>query len=160
MFRSIRKRKLVLQSKLIHEAEGQKTYAVVLSAGDEVMSCLNRFAVEKGLSAASINAIGAFERAELAFLSWETKEYSSIPINEQVEVASLIGDIACGPDGKPALHLHAVLGRADGSALAGHLKSGVVRPTLEIILTESPAHLRKREDEESGLALISLSASS
>lgn len=148
-----------MQSKLIHEADGQKTYAVILSAGDEVMSCLNRFAVEANLSAASLKAIGAFERADLAFLNWETKEYSTIPVNEQVEVASLIGDIALGPDGKPALHLHAVLGRADGSALAAHLKSGVVRPTLEIILTESPIHLRKREDPESGLRLISLGIS-
>lgn len=143
-----------MQSKLIHDADGQKTYAVILSTGDEVMSCLNRFATETGLSAASLKAIGAFERAELAFLDWQTKAYEPIPVNEQVEVASLIGDIATGPDGKPALHLHAVLGRADGSALAGHLKSGVVRPTLEIILTESPAHLRKRLDPESGLTLI------
>ncbi|MCX5517898.1 DNA-binding protein [Kaistia defluvii] len=149
-----------MQSKLIHEVDGQKTFAVILSAGDEVMACLQAFAAETGLSAASLKAIGAFERAELAFLDWQTKEYSTIPVNEQVEVASLIGDIALGPDGQPALHLHAVLGRADGSALAGHLKSGVVRPTLEVILTESPAHLRKREDPESGLTLISLAASS
>jgi predicted DNA-binding protein with PD1-like motif len=149
---------VTVQSKLIHEADGQKTYAIILSAGDEVVSCLNAFAAEAGLSAASLKAIGAFERAELAFLNWETKAYAPIPVNEQVEVASLIGDVALGPDGKPALHLHAVLGRADGSALAGHLKSGVVRPTLEIILTESPAHLRKREDPESGLALIALGA--
>jgi predicted DNA-binding protein with PD1-like motif len=148
-----------VQSKLIHVADGQKTYAVILSAGDEVTSCLNGFAADANLSAASLKAIGAFERAELAFLNWETKEYSTIPVNEQVEVASLIGDIALDPDGKPALHLHAVLGRADGSALAGHLKRGIVRPTLEIILTESPLHLRKREDPESGLALISLAAS-
>jgi predicted DNA-binding protein with PD1-like motif len=30
-----------------------------------------------------------------------------------------------------------------------------VRPTLEIIITESPAHLCKVKDAESGLALIS-----
>jgi hypothetical protein len=31
---------------------------------------------------------------------------------------------------------------------------GHVRPTLEIVLSESPAHLRKRFDPTSGLALI------
>jgi predicted DNA-binding protein with PD1-like motif len=71
-----------------------------------------------------------------------------------VEVASLIGDVALSPDGKPALHAHVVLGRRNGSALAGHLGRAHVRPTLEVILTESPAHLRKRLDPESGLALI------
>jgi hypothetical protein len=66
-----------------------------------------------------------------------------------------VGDIAVGPDGKPSVHVHAVLGRRDGTALAGHLQEGYVRPTLEIIITESPAHLCKVKDAESGLALIS-----
>ena len=80
-----------------------------------------------------------------------------IPLREQVEVASLLGDIA-EADGKPALHLHIVVGRRDGSEMAGHLGEAHVRPTLEVILTESPAHLRKRHDPESGLALIRMNA--
>jgi uncharacterized protein len=71
-----------------------------------------------------------------------------------VEVASLIGDIAVSPEGKPALHLHIVVGKADGHAMAGHLGKARVRPTLEVIVTESPAHLRKRFDAASGLALV------
>jgi uncharacterized protein len=47
-----------------------------------------------------------------------------------------------------------VLGHRDGSELAGHLIEGQVRPTLEVILTESPAHLRKKHDQESSFALI------
>lgn len=147
-----------MKSKLIHAADGQRTYAVVLSHGDEIMQCLGDFARQEKLSAASLRAIGALERAELAWLNWETKAYDPIPIDEQVEVASLTGDVALGPDGQPALHIHTVLGRRDGSAVAGHLKSGVVRPTLEVILTESPRHLCKRHDAESGLALIALDA--
>ena len=41
---------------------------------------------------------------------------------------------------------------------AGHLIEGQVRPTLEVILTDSPAHLRKKHNPESGLALIEESA--
>ena len=100
-------------------------------------------------------AIGALSSAKLAFFDWETKQYRPIPVEEQVEVASLVGDIAVGPDGKPSVHVHAVLGRRDGTALAGHLQEGHVRPTLEIIITKSPAHLCKVKDAESGLALIS-----
>jgi predicted DNA-binding protein with PD1-like motif len=58
------------------------------------------------------------------------------------------------PDGKPTVHVHLVLGRRDGSALAGHLGEAHVRPTLEIVLTEVPAHLQKRKDPATGLALI------
>lgn len=75
-------------------------------------------------------------------------------MNEQVEVVSLLGDIALGPDGKPALHPHVVISRADGMAMGGHLIEAHVRPTLEVVLTESPRHLHKRKDRESGLALI------
>ena len=92
--------------------------------------------------------------ATLAFFDWESKAYRPIPVNEQVEVGSLVGDIALGPDRTPSVHVHAVLGRRDGVALAGHLQKGFVRPTLEIIVTESPVHLCKAKDEASGLALI------
>ena len=78
---------------------------------------------------------------------------------EQVEVASLTGDVARGPDGAPAIHIHCVLGRRDCSALAGHLLKATIRPTLELVLTESPVHLRKRHDQQSGLALVDLGAS-
>jgi len=145
-----------MKHKLIHDADGTKTYAIILAPGDEAVACLKQFAAAADLSAASFKAIGAFERAELSYFNWETKAYEPIPVNEQVEVASMTGDIAEGPDERPAVHVHAVLGRRDGSALAGHLNSGIVRPTLEIILTESLVHLRKRHDPETGLALIAL----
>lgn len=143
-----------MHSKLIHNADGLETYAVILETGDEVVACLKEFANEKSLTAASFKAIGAFSSATLAYFDWDTKEYLPIEVGDQVEVASLTGDIAVDPDGKPAVHLHAVLSKRDGSAVAGHVLSGHVRPTLEIILTEAPSHLRKRSDPETGLAFI------
>ena len=143
-----------MQSKLLHQANGKRTFALILQKGDEVMRCLQEFAIRERLGGAQITAIGAFGSATLAFFDWETKKYQPIPVKEQVEVASLIGDMAIGPDGKPSVHAHAVLGRRDGTAMAGHLQEGQVRPTLEIIVTESPAHLCKATDAESDLALI------
>jgi predicted DNA-binding protein with PD1-like motif len=134
------------------------TYAVVLAKGDEAMRELGRIVREQRIEAASITAIGAFERAVLGYFDWETKEYQRIPVGEQVEVLSLLGDVAVADKG-PTLHLHAVLGRRDGSTVGGHLLEGHVRPTLELTLIEPPAHLRKRKDPESGLALIDLERS-
>ena len=145
-----------MQSKLLHEAHGKRTFALILEKGDETMRCLQEFAAKERIGGAQMTAIGALSNATLAFFDWETKKYQSIRVNEQVEVASLIGDIAIGPDGKPSVHAHAVLGRRDGTALAGHLQEGHVRPTLEIIIVESPAHLCKVKDVESGLALIKM----
>lgn len=143
-----------MRSKLIHQAHGQRTFAVVLGTGDEVRDCLGRFADRERLSAARLSAIGALERATLRFFDWGAKEYRPIPVEEQVEVASLNGDIASDEAGAPKLHLHAVLGRRDGSALGGDLQEGRVRPTLEVLVTEAPAHLRRVHDPETGLALI------
>lgn len=145
-----------MRSKLIQDADGQQIYAIILETGDEAMACLSAFAVAHDISAASFKAIGAFSSAELSYFDWDTKAYIPIPVHEQVEVAALTGDIAVEPNEKPAVHMHAVLGRRDGSTVAGHLDLGHVRPTLEIVLTQTPAHLRKRRDAETGLMLISL----
>jgi predicted DNA-binding protein with PD1-like motif len=139
--------------KLVNDG-AQRTFVVVLQSGDEAVACLKRFAEEQRLSAAQITAIGAFSGATLGYFDWAKKEYKRIPVQEQVEVVSLIGDVALAPKGGPALHMHVVLGRSDGAALGGHLLEAHVRPTLEVVVTESPAHLRKRHDPESGLALI------
>lgn len=140
--------------KQLHAADGQRVFAVILETGEAVMESLQRFAEAERLTAAQITGIGAFSEAGLRYFDWERKEYLPIPVKEQVEVASLIGDVAVSPEGKPALHVHLVLGRRDGTALAGHLAEARVRPTLELIVTESPAHLQKALDPESGLALI------
>ncbi|MGD9614292.1 MAG: PPC domain-containing DNA-binding protein [Alphaproteobacteria bacterium] len=134
------------------------TYAIVLAKGDEVMRELGHIVREQRIEAASITAIGAFERAVLGYFDWETKDYKRIPVDLQVEVLSLLGDVAVA-QGEPTLHLHAVLGKSDGSTVGGHLIEGHVRPTLEITLIEPPAHLRKRKDPETGLALIDLDRS-
>lgn len=128
-----------MKTKLLHEADGKRTFAVVLQTDDEAMRCLREFAEKEGIGGAQVTAIGALRRAKLAYFDWETKAYQAIEVGDQVEVASLVGDIAIGPDGKPSVHVHAVLGRWDGSAVAGHLQEAHVRPTLEIIVTESPA---------------------
>src|SRR5262245_46479017 len=127
-----------MRSKLLHEVDGKRTFAVILGTGDEVMACLTAFSGKERVGGAQITAIGAFSRVRLAYFDWETKRYRPIEIGEQVEVASLVGDIAVGPDGAPSVHAHAVVGRRDGNALAGHLMEAQVRPTLEIIVTEMP----------------------
>ncbi|WP_119154274.1 PPC domain-containing DNA-binding protein [Caldimonas tepidiphila] len=146
-----------MQAKLLNRAP-ERTFALVFERGDEVVSTLERFAVEQGLSASRITAIGAFERATLGYFDWERKDYERIPVEEQVEVLSLVGDFALDGE-RPRLHAHVVLGRRDGSTVGGHLLSAQVRPTLEVLVVDSPAHLCRRHDPDSGLALIRPDAS-
>jgi predicted DNA-binding protein with PD1-like motif len=145
-----------MKSKLLHESDGQKTYALIFDAGDEVASKLKAFAEENGLGGSHFTAIGALQDAVLGYFDWTKKEYKRIPVYEQVEVVSLVGDIAEGERGEPKIHAHAVLGKSDGAALGGHLLEAHVRPTLEVMLVESPEHLRRKHDPKTGLALIRL----
>ncbi|MCX7521451.1 DNA-binding protein [Microbacterium sp. STN6] len=131
------------------------TYVVVLSEGDEAFATLSTFVKEHDLTAAQITAVGAFERAVVGWYDRSTKEYRKNPVDEQCEVLSLVGD-AAGSDKGPQLHLHAVLGLADGTTRGGHLLEGHVWPTLEVIIRESPASLRKTMRPDVGLALIDL----
>ena len=145
-----------MKSKLISDGD-EKTFALVFDTGDEVVAGLLAFAKERGLAASHFTGLGACERVTLGFFELGRKDYKKIPINEQVEVMSLVGNIALEEGGQPKVHAHVVVGKADGAAHGGHLLKAYVRPTLEVFLVESPAPLRRKMNAEVGLALIDLS---
>jgi uncharacterized protein len=148
-----------LKSKLLNEpvtdagTAGQKTLALIFNDGDQVMASLKGFAPEQGVAASHFSAIGAFKSAILGYFDWEKRDYIKIPVDQQVEVLSMVGDITTNEE-KPNIHAHVVLGRRDGSTCGGHLIEAEVRPTLEVILIASPAHLERRFDKNAGLPLI------
>jgi uncharacterized protein len=142
-----------MKARLINEIP--KTYAIVFQAGDEAMSGLEQFAREQRLSASQFTAIGAFNEVTLGFFVPEKKEYNKLLMREQVEVLSLIGDVTL-KDNEPQLHAHVVVGKLDGTAHGGHLLNARVNPTLEVVLVESPKHLHRKHDPETGLSLIDL----
>ena len=136
-----------MKSKHIAAADTEaQVHVIILDTGEEAFAALTRFANEAGISAASLTAIGAFERATVGWFDIASKSYRKIEVNEQ------------GDDGKPSLHVHIVLGLADGSTRGGHLLAGRVRPTLEVVLTEVPATLRRKKRADLGIALIDLAA--
>ena len=141
-----------MQAKLL-DRNGGATYVLIFEVGDEVMAELASFANEQQLEASDFSALGAFSSALLGFFDVGEKDYRKIPIDDQVEVLTLVGNITLDK-GEPKIHAHTVLGLADGTTRGGHLLEGHVRPTLELILTESPVQLRRRFDVETGLALI------
>jgi predicted DNA-binding protein with PD1-like motif len=129
---------------------------VVFESGDSVVEGLMEVAGEWRLRGSHFTAIGALQEVTLGFWDPGRKDYRRIHLPEQVEVLSLVGNIAQGPDGKPKLHAHVVVGKSDGTAHGGHLLQARVRPTLEVVIVESPEHLQRRLDPETGLTLISL----
>lgn len=143
-----------MQYKLINNDQ-QKTYAVILESGEEVMEQLIAFAKKEKVSISQFTAIGAFSETVVGFFDFSIKDYKKIRLREQMEVLTLNGDITLFND-QYKIHAHVILGKEDGRAYGGHLLKATVHPTLEIILNESPAWLRRETDAETGLALIKI----
>jgi predicted DNA-binding protein with PD1-like motif len=142
-----------MQAKLVKDTPDEKVYAVVFHQGDEALSGLTDFAIEHHITDAHFTAIGATSGATLAWLDLSKKQYRRIPVTQQAEVLSLIGDIASFDD-KPIVHMHAVLGKSDGSTVGGHVFELNINPTLEVFLTANATPLKKKVDGASGMKLI------
>ncbi len=145
-----------MKSKLLHEENGLKTFALVFDKDEQIKESLMRFAAENRLEGAQLVAIGAFSEVTLGYFDRSKKTYREIPVKEQVEVLSFVGNIV-EKEGEPMLHAHVVIGKSDGTAHGGHFLRGRVWPTLEMVISEMPTHLRRTYDKETGLSLIDLS---
>ena len=119
--------------------------------GDEVIAAL----LNRNIDSAQIIAIGGFEQATVAYWNRETKQYEDHDFNEQLEVVSLIGSVSRTKDGHK-VHAHVTLGRRDLTTIGGHLKRGVVYPTLEMIVIPIDPPLVRERDTDTGLDLLTL----
>jgi predicted DNA-binding protein with PD1-like motif len=142
-----------MKVKLISGRGETKQYAVIFSEGDEAYSGLLDFAEKYHVTSGHFTAIGALSSVVLAWFDPQKKMYLENPIHEQVEVASMIGDLALY-QGKPTVHTHMVVGHRDGRASGGHVIEAIVSPTLEVFVTVDPMPLQKKYDPASDLTLI------
>jgi len=130
---------------------------LVFETGDEVTSGLLNFARENNIKTAFFVGVGACQKVTLGFFDLGKKDYEKRTVNEQVEVMSIMGNIA-SYEAEPKIHAHIVIGKRDSTAHGGHLIEAVVRPTLEIFVTESPKGLIRTLDTKTNLPLIDLNA--
>jgi uncharacterized protein len=139
---------------LMDETDGRRTFVVALEIGEEVVSSITELARELSLGSSSMTGIGGFQHVRLGFFDPERSEYRKNVVDEQVELLSLVGNIADSEEGTPKLHAHVVVARYDATTRGGHLVEAIVRPTLELVIVESPEHLKRRHDEKTGLVLL------
>ncbi len=141
-----------MKSKILNE-NGERTFALIFETGDNPVKIIGEFAKELNLTGASFTAIGAFKDVTLGYFDLDKKDYIKNKINEQVEVLSMIGNIALYKE-VHKVHSHVVVGKRDGTAHGGHLLAAFVRPTLEVIVVETPNYLRRLYNDEYKLPLI------
>jgi predicted DNA-binding protein with PD1-like motif len=137
--------------------QGGRKFVLVFETGDEVAAGLLNFARENDIKTAFFVGVGACQKVTLGFFDLEKKDYEKRAIDEQVEVMSIVGNIATY-ENEPKIHAHVVIGKRDSIAHGGHLIDAVVRPTLEVFVTESPVELVRALDVKTNLPLIDLNA--
>src|SRR5512142_258513 len=116
------------------EAKSVREFLLICDKGEDLQPALLSFAREHGIAAASLSAIGALREATIAYWHPVRQVYEEIAVNEQVEVVSMTGNLTPSADGTK-LHAHIVLGKRDGSTVAGHFVRGIVFPTPAAFLT-------------------------
>lgn len=142
-----------MKVQLLSENGAEKTYAVIFRTGDEAYSGLYEFARQYHVTAAHFTAIGALSGARIAWFDPTRKMYRQNTLHQQIEVLSMVGDIALS-NGKPAVHTHMVVGLPDGTTRGGHVLEADVRPTLEVMVTVEPKAMRRMPDPVTDLTLI------
>lgn len=135
--------------------ETELGYFLKLEQGDEVVSSLNRFAFERGITAGTFSGIGAFQDLEVGHYDLENREYPSQEFRGTYEVLSCKGNFAL-KDGDPVTHCHIVFSDIHQEAHGGHLFKATVAVTGEFHIITDSQPLQRSYDEETGLDLWDL----
>jgi predicted DNA-binding protein with PD1-like motif len=143
-----------MKVKLLSQVGEVKTYAVIMSKGDEAVSGLTEFAEKYKVKSAHYQAIGDALHVKVGWFDYQRKQFLVLPV-DTAEITSFIGDIVWYKN-KPVAHTHASVSLRDGSVKGGHLLQLVVGPTLEVIVTVEPTPLYKKLNEEFEAGLIDL----
>jgi len=142
-----------MKVKLLSENAGQRDFAVIFSPGDDPYAGLTEFAQKYDVKSAHFTAIGDFRDVKLGWFDMQKKMFRVNPVDQRVEVGSLVGDIAL-LDGKPSVHMHCVVALQDGTTRGGHVLEAHVDPLLEVFVTVDPVPLVKKHDPATGLNVI------
>ena len=136
---------------------------VRLDKGEEVCAKLLELAEKENIRLASVSGIGASGDVTLGVFNPRIREYKSVRYEGDYEIASLTGNLS-RQDGKPYLHLHAVIGDPtdkfewhhipSGVTYSGHLNAAVVSATCEMVITVINGYVDRRFDENIGLNLF------
>lgn len=132
----------------------ENAYVIRMDRGEEVMATLTALCEQEGIRLASVEAIGAVDRAVVGLYDVDKKVFHRKEFQEPMELTSLLGTVT-EKDGKPYLHLHATLCDANMQTRGGHVNELNISATCEMVLRLLPGSVGRRPDEATGLNLFS-----
>ena len=128
---------------------------VRLSKGDEIFQSLYKLVELERINSAWINGIGAFERVTLGAYSVQKKDYKKTIFDGHYEIISLIGNLSIN-DNEPFLHIHVNMSDERCNSFGGHLFSGTITATCEIMMMLNDLNITRKMNKDIGLCLWDL----
>jgi predicted DNA-binding protein with PD1-like motif len=126
-----------------------------LYTGEEIVATATEFARAQSIDAGEVSAIGAAYDVVLGYFDRATKQYERHAVEGEVEIVSLLGNLAI-KEGQPFAHLHAAVAGRDFRPYAGHLFEGKAGATCEIVIRPMKGYAQRTKDEATGLFLLDL----
>ena len=135
--------------------DNSQTYVLSIANHQDIVPAITAFCKRTGITSGEIRGLGAVNKAVIRYYSPVTKRYEDHEFSEQMEIASLTGNIST-KDGEIYLHIHAVFGRSDCSCIGGHLLDVTVSGACELFVENLNVKAGRKYDEETGLNLYLL----
>lgn len=135
---------------------------VRIDKGEELCAALLELAEKEDIRMAGVTGIGASGDVTLGVFNPRIKEYKSVRYEGDYEIASVTGNLS-RRDGKPYLHLHAVIGdptrkfewhhNPSGVTYSGHLNAAVISATCELVIDVIDGEVGRKFSDDIGLNL-------
>jgi len=123
---------------------GDGRFLMRLDPGDEVIASLRLFASDESVTSGYVSGLGSTASAVMSWLDPESGEYVRRKFDEAMEVGSLTGTITVSAeDGRPFVHVHAVLGPQELLAYAGHVHEARTGAVMELFVTTFEARIER-----------------
>lgn len=132
----------------------EKVFIGRLRRGSDVLRELTRIVEENGIKSGAVILVGALDRVNVGYFDEESRSYDSFIGEGFYELVSGVGNISWRGE-KPVVHIHIAASSHDGDVKMGHLLEGTITSlTVEYVIFAFDFVVRRKFDEESGLALL------
>ena len=129
-----------------------KTWMLRIDVGEEIMGSLAEMCEKEGILLAQVNAIGASDHAVVGVYDLREQQYHREELDGFMEIAGLSGSVTA-MNGKPYIHLHAVLADQRNVLHGGHLIEARVGATCEMFVQELDGTVTREKNGELGINL-------
>lgn len=124
-----------------------------ISRGRDLLDELTALCRREGVRLGRVEAIGALEKARLAFYDQSARKYRFHSFRRPLELVQLAGNVSIR-DGAAMVHAHVTLSDRHGRCFGGHLAPGTIVFACEFIIEALDGkRLERWPDEATGLAL-------